>query len=580
MSSNATQSVSQLKLRRALIFFVVAVLLVGLVGAAGYHFFTGWRARDLAAKAKENFEKANYRMAWLQINSAKELRGEDPEVLRVLGLIEGAMGRADALDHYEKLSVKSDLTPEDLKSRAQIAMRFSDDTRFNAAVADLEKAGFSSEAGSLRTARKLRKGDIDRAVTEARIAARASDDPALRLALARLLVQRYQPESGPGKTPSSEAVAGAAETVELIDGLLDTPLRNEALAFGLNQFNATPANRQRWAAAAMEKIDTDNPALLPAAAVLVRSGQKTPQQIHGQLRPIFDAAPLERRAAYALWLTGVGMPKEALTLITAQEAGESTAAFGARTEALFGMSNLDAVLAAVEARGNVDADVLLAVRARAEYARGRDAGGAQALREAMDAAAKSGRLEFIVPTGDSLGASNVVDEKLAELCGDPAVTDYVFRVARDRFSRNGRASLLSAAFERARGASPQSIAVQDYLRYSALIGDGTVSLEDTAAACAAEPANVTFRITHALNLLESNQPTEALKTFDDITVFADRLPPGQLSVLAAVLAANGDTARARGAAASINPDLLTPAEYALLLRLRGGSRQRSSKDLR
>jgi len=255
-----------------------------------------------------------------------------------------------------------------------------------------------------------------------------------------------------------------------------------------------------------------------------------------------------------------------------QEAGESTEAFGARTEALFGMENFDAVLDAVEAGGNVDADVRLAAKARAEYARGRGAqGGATALREAMDVAAKVRRLEFITPSGDALGASRVVDEKLAELCGDPAVADYVFRVARDRFSRSGRSSLLSVAFERARGASPQSVAVQDYARYLALTGDETVALEDTAAACAAEPSNVTFRITHALNLLENNQPTEALKIFDDITVFADRLQPGQRVVIAAVLAANGDTARARVAADSINPDLLAPGEYALLLPLRAAA---------
>ena len=44
-----------------------------------------------------------------------------------------------------------------------------------------------------------------------------------------------------------------------------------------------------------------------------------------QLRLAFDAAPPERRAAYAMWLVGAGMPNEALTLITAPEAGESTA---------------------------------------------------------------------------------------------------------------------------------------------------------------------------------------------------------------------------------------------------------------
>jgi hypothetical protein len=189
----------------------------------------------------------------------------------------------------------------------------------------------------------------------------------------------------------------------------------------------------------------------------------------------------------------------------------------------------------------------------------------------MDAAAQSRRLEFIIPSGDALGAANVVDEKLAELCGDPAVADYVFRVARDRFSRSGRTSLLTASLERARAASPQSAAVQDYVRYLALTGDEEVSLEETAAACASEPANVTFRITHALNLLENNRSAEALGIFDDITVFADRLPPGQLAVIAAVLAASGDNQRARAAAVSVDPALLSPGEYALILPLRAGT---------
>jgi hypothetical protein len=61
---------------------------------------------------------------------------------------------------------------------------------------------------------------------------------------------------------------------------------------------------------------------------------------------------------------------------------------------------------------------------------------------------------------------------------------------------------------------------------------------------------------------------QAFAIFDDITVFADRLPPGQLAVIAAVLAGGGDDARARAAAGSINPDLLSPGEYALVLALR------------
>lgn len=549
----------------------VVLLVLGLVAAAGYYLFTGWRARDLAGKAKVNFEQANYRLAWLQLNSARALRSRDPEVLRVAGLIEGAMGQATALESYEQLAAKTTLTPEDLLARAQLVTRFGNEEQFTAALEALEASGQATEAGGLRTARQLRQGDLDRALTEARRAADTTGDAALRLSLARLLVQRFAPEFARG-APSTEALAGSSEAVQIINGLLETPRRGEALAFALNELETDPQVRLAWARAAMADVAPGNPALLPAAVVLVRAGEKSPQQIHDQLRPVFDAAPLDRRASLALWLSGAGLPKEALTLITAQEAGESTAAFGARTEALFRLENLDAVLAAVDAGGNIDADVRLIAKARAEYARGRGAqGGATALREAMDTAAQSRRLEFILPGADALGALTVVDEKLAELSGNPAVADYVFRVARDRFSRRGRVTLLAVSFERARTASPQSAGVQDYLRYRQLLDGAPVGLDETAAAVAAEPANATFRITHALNLLRRDEPAAALEVFDDITIFADRLPPGQLAVIGAVLAANGDMARARAVAATIDADRLVPGEYALVLPLRAGA---------
>ena len=559
-------------LKRLLAISALSLLTAAVAGAAGHHFFTGWRARDLASKAKENFERGNYRMAWLQINSAKSLRAEEPDVLRMLGRFESAMGRPTALEHYEKLSRESRLTAEDLKTRAEMAARLGDDAQFAQAVEALAESGQVKDAGTLRAVRALLKGDLDRAVAEARTAAGASDDPSLKLALARALMQRYRPELHQETTPSAAALAASAEATAIVDALLSTPQRNDALAFALNEIGAAPRDRLRWANAAMEEIEAGNAALLPAAVALVRSRQKTPQQIHEQLRQVFDAAPLERRSAYALWLTGAGMPDEALTMLTAQEAAESTAAFRARTEALFATGNFDAILSAVEEAGSLDDDVRLAAKARAEYARGRGAqGGATALREAMVAAAKKGRLEMVIASGDAFGGTLVIDEKLSELCSDPSLTDYVFRVSRDRFSRSGRTSLLSTAYEHARAALPQSAAVEDYRRYSALIRGGKISLEETAAAAAAEPADVNVRITHALNLLKHGKSAEALEAFDTITVFAERLPPGQMAIIAAVLSANGDAVRARTAAASIKPDLLTPGEYSLIVALRAGT---------
>jgi hypothetical protein len=177
----------------------------------------------------------------------------------------------------------------------------------------------------------------------------------------------------------------------------------------------------------------------------------------------------------------------------------------------------------------------------------------------MVAAAKKGRLEMVIASGDAFGGTLVIDEKLSELCSDPSLTDYVFRVARDRFSRNGRTSLLSTAYEHARAALPQSAAVEDYRRYSALILGEKISLEETSAAVAAEPADVNVRITHALNLLKHGKSAEALEAFDTITVFAERLPPGQIAIIAAVLSAWGPCPPKGACTADVDGDVVFAA---------------------
>ena len=64
-------------------------------------------------------------------------------------------------------------------------------------------------------------------------------------------MQRYRPEYGPGLTPTADAIAGSAEAVEIVDELLDTPQRGEALAFALNKINDRSSfqrtTRKMWA---------------------------------------------------------------------------------------------------------------------------------------------------------------------------------------------------------------------------------------------------------------------------------------------------------------------------------------------
>jgi len=497
------------------------------------------------------------------------LRADDPEVLRTAALIDARFGRPEALDNLEKLEEKAQLTPEDLEARAEAAMRHGTDEQFEAAVSALANSGKTVEAGQLRAARDLRGGDLDGAIVETRKTVAETGDTAAKLGLARLLVDRYGPEFGGGRNPSGQALAARAEMPALIEAAASGAPGDEAHAFALSSPLFGPEDKLRWAKIVMTNPRVESPALLPAAAFLVESGETSPEEIHKRLRPLFDAAPLERRALFAQLLAGSGLPKEALGLITAKESMQSTTAFAARAEAMLRSGNAEGVIASAKSPGSATADVVSAFKARAYYQRGLDPkGGAGALREAMDAAAKTGRLDLVLATGDSLDASRVVDEKLVELCGESTVAEYAFGTAFARFSSRGQPAMLSAAAQRARRAAPESVRVQDYARYDDLINDREVDLEKTASAVAASPGNVSVRLTHALNLLKRGQPDQAMAAFDDVTIFADRLSPGQLAVLAAVLAANGDDPRALIVSRALDPELLQPGEYKLIAPLR------------
>ena len=98
-SSNASQK--KIRLLAFLRRVALAFLALAVVGAIGYWFFVGWRARDLALKARTNLENANYRFAWLQATSARELRADEPEVRRTSAIVDAAFGRKESLEAWQ-----------------------------------------------------------------------------------------------------------------------------------------------------------------------------------------------------------------------------------------------------------------------------------------------------------------------------------------------------------------------------------------------------------------------------------------------------------------------------------------------
>lgn len=318
--SSATVSRRRQLLLRLLAISAAALVALVIVGAVGFYFFQGWRARDLAAKSLQNLEQANYRAAWLQMNSARNLRADDPAVLRAAAIVQSRFGMTSAMESWDRYAEMRELSDEDLVERGRAAAALGNEEQFKRAADGLDAAGDAASAGRLRTVRNLARGNLDRAIEEARRSVAATDDAALKLDLARLMLRRYVDQLA--MAPQSEdSQRTAGEMFAIVDSLQGTEKGDEALAFGLTFLLPGPEGQERWANLAMKSADAANPALLPAATVMVDLGKATPAELHAQLRPIFDAAPLDRRAAFVAWLTRQGMPREALTLITAQEAG-------------------------------------------------------------------------------------------------------------------------------------------------------------------------------------------------------------------------------------------------------------------
>lgn len=544
------------------------ILVIAMAAAAGFYLFTGWRARDLASKARKNFEDGNYRMAWLHLRSARDMRPNDAEVLRTSAMIESKFGRPEAMDTILALEERGAFRSEDVESKANIAMRFGTEEQFEQAVQKLEALGGKDNAAPLRANRAALRGDIDRAISEARQSTQTSDNPQVRLELARLLNERYGHALRTLGRPAPEDIPALEEIKEIIGGLQSTELAEVALALGLGAMPADPETKKRWAEAGVKNISASNPALLPSAEFLVRNGAASAQDLHAQLRPVYDNANLAQRADFALWLSRQGMAREALTLITAQEAADDLSAFLARTDALARLSNWQGVLETTESAEKVPDSMRQLTRVWAVVNSGDPVAMrsalSQAVGSAVQAAARERQLRPMLDSLDSIGAGTAANVELERLCANPEVADAAFTLLRERIGRTGGTAALEPVYARALEAAPGAPSVINHGRYLELFRGLRVEPAETTAAIANQPSEIPPRITHALLMLRKNDPAAAKATFDDVTVFFDRMTPSQQTVVAAFTAGTGDIALAKRMRGIIKTDVLTKGERALL----------------
>jgi hypothetical protein len=554
-------------LRRLWVLTPVLLLALLLLGALGFYLFTGWRARDLTAKALASADAGSWHFARRQIAAAANLRPELPAVKRATAVIESRLGNPDAVAMWEAIPDGSALTGDEVDARAEIMTAHGDEAQFATAIAALEAQGSSGRAAELRSLRSLRRGDMEQAITQARGAAAASDESRLRMRLLRLLAARHGLFLADRAKVGPRDLAAGAEMTALIDGLAGTPSGDEALALGLEAPYFPAGKKAEWAEAAWRNPIDTNPALLPAAAFLAASGKETPEALYAKLQPLYVGAPPQRQAGLARWMLRQGMNEQVIAAVPGADAAKDEALFRLRASALAGLGRWEEVLQLSESPGEIPESARFMIRSFAAREQGRDGEADELVRTALRTSAAEGRFGSAVESADQQGLRALADEAIVDLCGEANQADGAFGLARDRFGRSGQFATLDRAYAAARQSSPDATSVRVYERYREILEGKNVDLSVTAEALAADPNHVGARFNHALALLKAGQTKEALAVFDNFDVIVEQLPPGLRAVSAAVLYASGDQ-NSLVVVRGIDPDLLTPAEYALIAPLR------------
>jgi hypothetical protein len=556
---------TQAVMRRILWWLPAIVVLGAVAGGTMIYFFTGWRAEELARQAVESAGKGDLMRARLEIISAGNLRRENSFVRRALVFVQSRFNDPIALPRWEELATASKLSEDETDEWARLASRVGTDAQFEQSLTALNTTSKASQESMLRSERALRRGNLAESIAQATAAA-AGHDPDRKLDLLRLLMARHVPMLNlPGIT-NPEDQRAAEKITSLVDALQGTPHANRAIAMALNAFPQSPEKAHQWAESALQDLSPNNPALIPAAETMIKSGAGTEEEYFIKLSAAFAGASPAQQANCAAWFNRIGRSKDALELITTKKAAQDSSAYAARVEALIALQKWEELLAMAAMPSNAPKSLPLTARSIGAHKLGKSGEAPAAMTDAARAGARDGHLANVLSAADHVGLGKTADDALLQLCQDPKITDTIFRFARDRFGRRGQFASLEAAYETATKSNPYALSVQDYRRRMDLLAGKSVPPDETGAVVAESPTDQSARFTHALALLKEDRPGDALGVFYDIDIFVDQLAPGDKAIAVAIYDANGVKVKADQLRRSLDTALLDKGEYALILR--------------
>jgi len=152
-------------------FAILVLLAAGLTTGAvywGFKLLRDFRAKQMAAGAREYLAQGKVREALLRAQSALTLTPEGPEAWRSMAAVMDAIGNPLALGCYEKVVATGAATSEDRQNYLQAAMRLGQDAAARQQAAELEKAGDGGFSRLVSAEAMMNSGNVAAAENELR----------------------------------------------------------------------------------------------------------------------------------------------------------------------------------------------------------------------------------------------------------------------------------------------------------------------------------------------------------------------------------------------------------------------------
>ena len=529
---------------------IALVCVVLLLGPGLYRSFKAWRATALALQGEELIRNNQIGEAILTIHSAFLLSPDAPEVLRAMAQILTLLDIPGAMTYWGWLLQSKDATDDDRRAAVECAMHNDLYNEASHIIQDLLTREDKDVRNQLLAARWCTERGTP-AQTMYYATRAVDDDPAYQPAVLFLAVQElantYLHQNG------IDSLFHLADSDD-DSGLM--ALRHLAL-----DPNLKPAEVNRLIARLRSH---------PLAGELERSAALNLEiKLHpGQREALIDQAVVDHQksvpadlAAFAEWLNGHGEAARVLKLIPRERALSNKDLFTAYINALGGLNrwaDLKTILSG--ATVPIEAPFVELYLSRCAGKMGDDQVSDLHWENAVSAAAHNPDQSLQLATyAEKLGQNERAAAVYRAVTQDPAAARIAYqgllRVSSDKDTRTRRDLLEQVV---SRWPMDQEM-VSEYIYCNLLLNEHVQEMHQRAVDILAEDSySISRRTNVALACLRLNDPADASKVYNRVSIDWKAVAVPDLVVYAATLQANGYTKSAHRLLASVNRHTLRP----------------------